>query len=1112
MGKPIGWKKGLFAALALYGLTLSLSCHRDFESPYIPGSKNYAGDEWTSDSNHNGIADSVEKYNPSCILPPQQCLDQSKVLSKLKDGRGTLQGRDMILWIGDKPIAPRLVWTPVEAKAMGYVLTSSDSGKVLPTGGNLAAVANGSVQIGVVVPGNEFMSTSFIATVLSSGTKVVSVTSKSMTLNVNRDTIPDVTWTPSDATAKEFYLQSDNPDIVRVAGQKLIGIAPGKANITLETTDGGKKTAFAVTVENSLEIIFADSIVAEEMFLVSGAAPESPILHWYPKQNSNQRYNLLSMDTSIASLNSKKDMVIPKDRGTARVFALALDGSAQTSPFFVHVSSEFVPVQGISVTDMNLVVGSDMRPPMLTWLPANATNRKYILTSGSPDVAIAQGGLIYPVSMGISEFTVKTQEGGYQDTFFVNVGRADSAIHVDSVRVQDISLTIGTDRKPLIAWYPENIGNRSYTLKSLDSTIAIPMGDLIHPVKMNTTIFTLISDDGGKTATFRVTVYEREIIVTGITSNNMSLILGGTDQVPVLTPIPSNATKWSYSLTSSDSTKVSIVGGNKIHANAVGNAVITIRSLDGGGATTTFTVVVNANSVRLTSIVGQNFTMNLGDSAIAPPNTGFNPPSATNKTYTLKAAMGSPIVATIVGNKVFPVNLGKAEITITSAENPTVTGICTVTVVSMVRGIVAKNDTIRVGAGDKDPSEGFSWTPSTATNKSYQLKSSDTTKVRITSNGQKYTGVSGGAASLTVTAQGGSGVFASFNVTVFVPVTSFSAMDYKMKTTDPLFITRPLLTFLPDNATDKNWTLIYLYPSASPAPISILELVEGWKFLAHGPGVVGVIAISFDNRSLRDTFMVTVIRPVTSLSASPISMKVGDADKDAGVVFNPTDASNKNYTLSSSSPATVTIVGNKIHAVAVGQSTITATSTYDTTQMTTFLVTVQTSIVNVISVTVSEMVLHKNTDTALTISWNPTNASNKGYSILPGYNTSIVSVLSGNVIHGIAGGKTSMVLSTTDGGKLNTFNVTVIVPVTGITAKSMSISEKDTSGTLPAITFEPLDATNKGYTLTDLGGNGGGSVTFANGRIFPLTRGNTQVEVVTTDGGFSAIFSVQVTR
>ncbi|HKP95779.1 MAG TPA: hypothetical protein VJ385_08485 [Fibrobacteria bacterium] len=1086
----------LSACIAVSALS---ACRRDFESPYMPGSPEYAGDEWTRDANGDGVADSLDKYAPGCALPPDRCLANAKVIGRISKEENRLFARDMMLWLGDSPRPPSLEWTPEEGALRGFRLSSSDSSKVRPVNGRLSAVSVGSAQITVTVPGADSLWASFIAKVVSGGKQVVSVSAGDFTLQAGTDSTPVVTWTPADATFKDYFLQSDKPDVARIVGQKIRGLLPGKAAVVLESLDGGHKSAFSVTVAGDESIVHTDSIRSEDMYLVLGGGPAAPTLQWFPEKATDKRYKLLTiLDTNVAGLNAEKTEVAPRQAGTMKVYVLAQDGTGKTAEFTVTVVSEAVAVKGIAAADLNLYAGAEPNMPKLTWSPANATNRKYSLSSGDPDVAAIQSGFIRPLSMGTSEFIVTTEDGGFRDTFTVNVGLPDSTIHLDSIQVPDFSIKLGDERRPLVTWFPADAGNRAYTLASLDTGIAQAAGESIRSMQVGSARFRLTARDGGLAKDFLVTVYPPDFPVKTITADSMWLVLGKIEEkAPALKWTPPEATNLGYTLEGPEDPSVaSVVAGGRIRAKAVGATKFTVRSAD--GPVTTLVVIVTAIPVALTSLSAPKFTMNVGDAA-KDPVVVFNPQNASNKLYTVTAPLGQNVLS-VSANKVVPANPGKAVLTISANENPAIAAPCTVTVVALVKSIAARDDTLRVGSPDKDATPLLTWTPSNATDLGFSLSSSDTDIVKA--DGKLMKAKAGGTATLTVKASDGSGRTATFHVLVQVPVQSVTAKDVTLKTTDPEYGATPLFTFAPANATNKNWGLVY---ATSPAPTGIVTIVSGWKLKGVGPGKAAIAVFASDNRAIRDTFTVTVTVPVISLTASALQMKVGDPLRDPVIAWNPANATDKGYALVSLNSAILSISGNQLKAVAPGTANVVATSS-DGNKADTFSVAVSQPVT---SISVADLTMMKtDPDREPSVAFNPANATNRGFSLVS-LNPGIASA-SGRAVHPVSGGTARFVATSSDGAKVDTFLVNIISPITGIQAANMTIRIGD-GWVSPNVTYIPSDATDKSYTLFSPSPS---TVEVRDdGKLYPVSRGTTTVYVVSAaDISISSNFTVTVEK
>lgn len=1087
---------GLGALLAL----LACQSDREFSNPYLPGDPDYAGDDWTRDSDGDGVADSIEKYLPDCKLAAKRCLDNAKILSGIPLDRYALAAGNMLLWIGDSARQPKLEWNPPEAALRGYALSVSDSSVVRVRDGKLVGMAIGSAQVDVSVPGMRSLGASFVATVAAQGKRVDSVRVPDLSLHAGDDTIPPVSWFPADAAYRGFSLSSDQPAVAAVSGQSLRALAAGKARVTLETMDGARKAVFSVAVS---EPVRARALSAEPMYLVQDAPPQAPHLTWTPTDASDQRYRLVAVEsTSVASISADSQKVVPKQAGATQMLALSADGKL-SAEFTVNVSTQAVPVAGLTAQDLDLALGGGRQPPRLFWNPADATDRRYALFTGDSSVAVPSAGTILPVGMGVADFQVTSVDGGFSASFKVNVGLPDTTVHVDSVQVEPFSVAVGTLHTVFPVWFPSNPGNQAFTLSTSDTGMVGIRDGSVAGRRPGTADMRLVSADGGHIAAFKVTVFAPVIPVQQVMVDPLTVYVGG-DGILSITWTPADATNLGYTLTSQDPNVAAIVskdGAPRVRGMAVGTATVVLRSAD--GPTASFPVTVAAAPIKVASIGVANFTLGLGDSARAPAIV-FNPSNATDKGYTLNAPSAGGVFS-VSGGKVAPLKTGKAPLTVIPADNPSAAVTCTVTVVSRVRSVAAKDDTLRLGAGDKAVAGNLTWDPPDASDKSFSLKSNDTAIVNIAANGTSYHGVAGGTASVIVRALDGFGKADTFTVLVQVPVTQVSAKDYSLKTTDPVFNPSSLFTWTPSNASNKNWSLSYTSPTASPAPSTLVSIVNGWQLQGLAPGTARITVNSADNPSAKDTFTVTVIRPVSGLSATSanVNMRLGDPDAAAPVAVSPADASDKGFTLTSGNPAAATVAaGNKIHAVAGGVSTFTATSTYDASKTATFTVTVAVPVQSVSAPDMSLRIGEGDKDPSL--AWTPSNATNKGY-ILASSNTGVLTIVS-NKLHGVAPGTANATVTSSDGGKQSTFAVTVVQPVSAVSVANFSVYQGDPDRD-PAITWSPANASNKGYTLS--GGNGP-VATVVNNKVHAVGAGSANFTLTAADNGKTASFTVTV--
>jgi hypothetical protein len=134
------------------------ACSRDFDSPYLPSSSQYAGSEWSQDDDSNGVADSVEKYAPGCRNGPEECLSQS-LAQALEDnppgdstgpGSGILvesiSAPDMRLTVGETEQA-EVELLPSNSSSRNYEMSSQDGEVAVVRPGGIFAAGVGTTHI-----------------------------------------------------------------------------------------------------------------------------------------------------------------------------------------------------------------------------------------------------------------------------------------------------------------------------------------------------------------------------------------------------------------------------------------------------------------------------------------------------------------------------------------------------------------------------------------------------------------------------------------------------------------------------------------------------------------------------------------------------------------------------------------------------------------------------------------------------------------------------------------------------------------------------------------------------------------------------------------------------
>ena len=396
-----------------------------------------------------------------------------------------------------------------------------------------------------------------------------------------------------------------------------------------------------------------------------------------PEAASDRAVSWSSSDRSVATVD-KAGTVHGLRPGTATVTATA-EGKSGTCAVTVKAKAVSVTEVTLDKTELTLTEG-ETGTLTATVKPDNADNRKVTWSSDKTEIATVDGaGKVTAVKAGEAVVTVTTEDGGKTATCKVTVkAKAVSVTEVTLDRAE-LTLTEGETETLTATVKPDNADNRKVTWSSDKTEIATVDGaGRVTAVKAGEAVITVTTEDGGKTATCKVTVKAKAVNVTEVTLDKTELTLTeGETETLTATVKPDNAdnrkVKWS-----SDKTEIATVdGAGKVTAVKPGKAVITVTTED-GGKTATCKVTVKAKAVPVTGVEVNPWAVTLSVRGTSKLSYTIRPADATN--HNVKWESESPSVATVdsEGN-VQGVAAGTAKICVTT-EDGGFKSYCTVTV------------------------------------------------------------------------------------------------------------------------------------------------------------------------------------------------------------------------------------------------------------------------------------------------------------------------------------------------------------------------------------------------------------------------------------------------
>ena len=289
-----------------------------------------------------------------------------------------------------------------------------------------------------------------------------------------------------------------------------------------------------------------------------------------------------------------------------------------------------------------------------------------------------------------------------------------------------------------------------------------------------------------------------------------------------------------------------------------------------------------------------------------------------------------------------------------------------------------------------------------------------------------------------------------------------------------------------------------------------VAIVQNGKITAITEGTAIITASINGNNSTCKVVVSSEYIPITGigLNKSRLNLVIGTTETLIKNI-SPSNATNQDVTWHSSNSDVATINSSgQITAKKVGSTTITVTTSngYRTTCKVTVIDTIS---LKGIKLNKTNITIKEHATDILSISYNPSNATNKNIK-WQSSNTNVATIDSSGKVTGIRPGTTIIKVISNDGGHVASCKVTVEALSKKVSSVSLDKSELNLvvgSETSLKATIEPEYAENKKITWTSGDEN---IVTVENGVIKAISPGTAEIKVITEDEAKEAICKVTV--
>ncbi len=901
----------------------------------------------------------------------------------------------------------------------------------------------------------------------------ISLDKKAATILLNETVKLTATVKPSDASNKTVKWSTSKSSVATVSSSGLVTAkGGGTAIITAKTADGEYDVSCTVTVISHVTGVKINSgnlnvPLGEKRTLTASVLPADA---------SNKTIIWKSSNESVATVSSSGTVKGMKT-GTAEISAVSQDGGYKA----VIDVTVIRPATSVTLTFSSITLNAGKKKTLeATVKPLAATYKTVKWKSSNKKVAkVSSKGVVTAVAAGTATITCTSTDGYASAKCKVTVTQPTTGIKASSSKV---SVKIGTPKTLKVTVTPSDASNKNVVWTSADTKIAtVDEKGVVKGLKKGKVKITARTADGLYSTEITVTVKKP---VKSVSVNKTSLTINvGKTSVLKATVKPSSASNKSVTWSSSNNDVAKVSSEGKITAKAPGYAVITCTTKDGKKkAECSVLVKQPVKSVKLSktkATLDMKKTLKL--KATVKPKDASNSAVKWSSSNEKIAKVSSKGVVT-------PIKPGKVTITVTTKDGG-YKATCTVKVVRKLKSIsVPEEKTVFLGETEKIR---VTFTPSNATNKDLEWKSSKKSVATVSSKGV-VTPKKLGKTTITVVSDDG-----DYKATCKVTVKSAlkSVKINKTKLTLNAGKTYSLkITKKPKNATeDIIWT-------TSKRSVAVVNQ-EG-RITAVGRGTATITGITEHGDKV--TCKVTVKQPVTSMKISKktATLYMGETlTLTAGVL--PSNANNKSFKWSTSDKSVATVKDGKVTPKKLGKVKITATS--ENGKKATCTVTVKRHVSSV-SLNKSSVSIVRGKTFTLVPTVKPSDASDKTCTYKSS-KTSVATVSSDGIITAKAVGTATITVTTKEGKKTATCKVTVTEKVTGVkissTSKSLYIGD---TATLKA-TVSPSDATNKAVTWST---SNSAVATVKNGVVTAVGAGEAKITVKTVDGSYKAVCTVKV--
>ncbi|MCQ2137098.1 MAG: Ig-like domain-containing protein [Bacteroidales bacterium] len=919
----------------------------------------------------------------------------------------------------------------------------------------------------------------------------VTINPEKCTLAIGENATLTATVSPSDATNAKVIWASSDSRVATVADGVVTAVAPGMANITAKTDDGGFTSKCEVTVlediihVESVELLGTDGKDLKDFSLRKG---DSTLLAVAisPADATDQSIVWTSSDTTVFKVSD--GLVTAVGAGKATLTAYTTDGGMMKS-VVISISN---PAAAISLDQTDITLYEYKMVLLKATVEPADNDSKLIWTSSNEElVTVNQLGEIYSKQVSGDDNTATIRVSSADDPEVFAECKVTVSCKVTGVRFEttDIYVKEGCTAQAKAVVYPARSDNKDIEWKSSDNAVAkVDANGLVTGVKAGDAVITVKTKDGSKEASCTVHVISRVASISIKASSNE--IPCGSSASLKATITPGNATFPGVKWTSSNENVASVDSTGKVEALSVGHATIIASSCDGGFTASCEIRVTSA----LTSISLKSKEIDIYQGASAAIGISYTPADATDAN--IKWTSSDTTVVQVINGTAVAMKPGKATVTASCGK---IDDHCLINVYAHLTGIELDKQSISLIKGNSGSlkatlsPKGISEEDSVT-----EWVSSDESVAKVSQDGL-VTALKSGTCVITVYSKDKK-FNSKCNVSVTNPVKSFALAPSANVLYENETVQLSTSDITPTDADAATYT--WESSDKAIATVSSTGLVTAVK-----AGKATITAKVKGNESVKASASVEVKCHVSGISAgkSELELTVGETESGVKVTVSPDRASDKTFTATSSDSSIAKVTINQdgtisIQALKAGNAQISLKSKDQGKECVIKVNVIEFVPVSEVVISRKAIAIIEGKSDTLSAKVLPANAHDKEL-LWKSSDETVVKVTNGQISAIKAGTATISVSSAGNSSASASCTVTVNpapVPVTSLTPTSSSITITEGTGKKVSITVAPSNATDKSLTWSS--SNTKVATVQADGQINAIAPGTATITAKANDG------------